>query len=206
MMQQRQGLTILELLVAAAVLIVMLALLGQLFIGSRTAYQVIEDRSEERQILQTAVELLKYEVGLAGYRCTDSDAGDRVFATDPLTVDKGAAGASDTVIVTYYEDRFVSGASCDGPRTVTFSISNDAELVREVSGGDSEPEVVARGVEHLEVTHWLNKAGSQFVDPTRPPNSTLSGIKIGLTFESGDAQTVTIGMKNPQCRDLADCL
>src|SRR5690606_22469212 len=92
-MRRAKGFTIIELLIAGAILVVLLAALGRVYVGSMRAYRTNEAVSTERQNLQAVTELLQYEIGLAGYRCADSVSAalNRVFSGPPLTA---AAGSS----------------------------------------------------------------------------------------------------------------
>lgn len=210
--RRTQGFTLVELLIAAAILVTLLGMLGSIFLGSQRAYRTNEGVSNERQNAQALTELLQYEVGLSGYRCVDSvgSATGRVFSGSPLTVVDGAGGTPDRVTVRYYEDRFTGGA-CD-LKTVTFYVE-DAILWRS-AGTAAEPAV--NGVVDLQVSSWLDKSNVQFNVPTssanlaRPNDRDLAGLGLTLVLEDSSGrsstQTVTIGLKNPQCSNLADCL
>src|SRR5690606_26856032 len=140
-----------------------------------------------------------------------SAALNRVFSGPPLTASDGASGGPDTITIRYYEDRYASG-SCDAA-TVTYFVQ-DSVLFREVSGSAAEPAV--EGVADLQVISWLNGANSAFYVPTtsanlgRPDAPDLAGISLSLGLLRDDGTTrehiVTIGLKNPQCQNAADCL
>ena len=112
MRARNQGITVIELLIAAAIVGVVLAITLQLYGGTVRAYRVNEEVAETRQGIQAAISLLQYEIGLAGYRCTDGSALTRTFGSSPLIAVDGSSGASDSITVRYYEDRYVAG-SCE---------------------------------------------------------------------------------------------
>lgn len=201
----RLGFTVVELLIAAAILGIILTLLGSLFVGARRSYAVSEQVAEERQVLQTATELLAYEIGLAGFRGTDvsvtSIATARAFTDRPLVVSDGASGAPDSVTVRYFEDRFVAGS----PELVevTFTVQNGS-LVRVAGGATS---VLVDDVLDLQVTSWLNRAATEFVVPTsaasanRPPDPELAGLGLTLVLAGRSAPYVLkVALRNPQCQ------
>src|SRR5690606_20232666 len=95
------GFTVLELLIAAAVAAVVLTVAALLYSSSARAYRVNEEVSEVRQGIQAAISLLQYEIGLAGYRCTDDDALTRAFSGQPLVATDGASGSADSITVRY---------------------------------------------------------------------------------------------------------
>lgn len=182
----RCGLTLLELLIAGAVLVLLLLSLSQIFAASYRAYNVSEDVSESRQMRQAAIELVRYEVSLAGYRCADADAESRDFGD--LIFDSDA----DAISVRYYEDRFVDG-SCV-LQDVEYYVDGNTLWRADDDGATS----VVEGVTGFEVVAWLNRASSQFVDPARPPPSSLAGVKLRLAFLDGEDEVFTIGFRNVQ--------
>ncbi len=212
-MRQHDGFTLIELLISAAILLILLGALGSLYVGTQRAYQTNESVSNERQNLQAVTELLQYEMGLAGYRCTDNAASalGRVFAAPPVTVSDGASGGPDEVTIRYYEDRYNDGAC--SLKTVKYFVDSDT-LWRE-AGGTAEAAV--SGVTDLQVSAWLDRSNNAFLVATDSANDhrptsdkDLAGMSLKLVI--GDAagrlvnQTVTIGFKNLQCANLADCL
>src|SRR5690606_37848002 len=112
MRARNQGITVIEVLIAAAIVGVVLAITLRLYGGTVRAYRVNEEVAETRQGIQAAISLLQYEIGLAGYRCTDGSALTRTFGSSPLIAVDGSSGASDSITVRYYEDRYVAG-SCE---------------------------------------------------------------------------------------------
>lgn len=210
MMRSRSGITIVELLIAAAIVGVLLLITAQLYGGTVRAYRVNEEVSETRQGIQAAISLLQYEIGLAGYRCTDGSALTRTFASDPLIAVDGTAGAPDRITVRYYEDRYASG-SCEFT-SVDYFVEGGA-LYRQVDGQAAVEAV--QGVQDMQVVAWLNRANSEFAVPTssanlnRPPDRDLRGVSLRLDFldDAGRENPiiVTVGLKNPQCRTLGDC-
>lgn len=201
----RSGITLLELLIAGAILTTLLVVLGQLFAASYRSYTVTETVSEERQIVQAAVELIRYELSLSGYRCTDNDAFSRSFAQTPLSVVDGTAGPggqlNQSITVRYFEDRFTDDP-CDDVVVATFYVE-DGVLWRQVDAEDAT--VVVEGVDALSVDAWLERTNVWFVNPTRPPNDRLVGAKLRLTFTAGGVEVFTVGFRNSQCASAASC-
>lgn len=205
----RRGFSVVELLVAAAILGVLLAVLGSLYVSTRRSYDASERVSETRQTIQTATELLAYEIGLAGYRGVDvgvdTIATARPFSARPLTVVDGGLSVGvvqpDTVTVRYYEDRFQSG----GPTLVTasYTVANGS-LVR-TEGSTSS--VLVDDVTDFQVISWFNRVATEFVVPTasadanRPADADLAGIGLELRIQGRtDPYVVKIAFTNPQCQ------
>lgn len=105
-MRQPKGFYLLELLVAAAIMIIILAALGGLFAATVRANRSNTAASEGQQNAEAAIQLLKGEVGLAGYRGTDSAANSRTFSSSTLVVTPETS-TRDRVTVQFFEDRYI---------------------------------------------------------------------------------------------------
>ncbi len=203
----RRGFTIVELLISAAIFGIVLTLLASIFVTSRRAYTRSEEVGETRQAIQAALELMNYDVGLAGYRGVDiapaAISATRPFASLPLTVTDGTGTSPDTITVRFYEDRFVVGLPT--LRTITYSIVDEA-LVR-TDGTVATP--VVDGVTDLQVNSWLNRAATEFVVPTtsasanRPAPANLAGIGLRIRVTGQDVpMSLVVSLPNPQCQML----
>lgn len=203
-MRQRSGFTILELLVAAAIMIVILGALSGLFASTVRANRTNTRSSEGQQNAEAAVQLLKSEVALAGYRGTDTQASFRTFpAPTTSTLDVTADSSTrDRISVRFFEDRpngAVTNAGSPTVRTLTFGINSDSELTRQQDGGFNR--AVVEGVTNLKVTSYrsLSSTGSVVTSPTMPTNkATLRGLTVRLTFADTTTKDVAIALPNPQ--------
>lgn len=213
-MKSRQaGLTIIELLIAATIMLVILGAALSIYTSAVRANRTTTEVSEQRQEIQAAVALLQYEISLAGYRCVDAGAATRSLAGTPLTViDGGSGDVPDRIIVRYHEDRYVAGCTS---QVVEFYVQDDTLFRR---GPDGAAVAAIENVTNLQVRHWLDQANAGFKVPTdranvnRPADKVLRGIGIELTLAretvgGPDTETVlvTVGLPNPQCQVLADC-
>lgn len=203
-----------ELLIAAAMMLVVLGAALSVYSSGVRANRVTSDVSERREEIQAAVALLQYEISLAGYRCVDAGAVTRTLAGAPLTVvDGGSPSAPDRIIVRFHEDRY--GATGCVPQVVEFFV-RDATLFRK--GPDGAAVAAISNVSNLQVSHWLDQANAGFKVPAeranvnRPADKVLRGIGLELTFERqgagrADPETilVTVGLPNPQCQVATEC-
>lgn len=204
-MRQAKGFTLLELLVAAAIMIVILAALGGLFVSTIRANQINTRASEGQQNAEAAIQLLKSEVALAGYRGTDSGAGTRPFVPPdaPTLVVTTETSARDRITVRFFEDRYVTvSTSCPTipcERTLTFGVNSTNELTRQLDGGNNF--AVVEGITGLKVTNYssLSATGTVTNSTTMPADrKTLRGITVRLTFTDTTTKNVAIALSNPQ--------
>ena len=142
------GTTLIELLVAGAIFVVLLGALGAMLTTSLTAYRVTSQQSEVLQDVESVEQLLRFELGRAGFRGTGETEYLRSFDTcsaDWPSLGSGAGcatliierlsveGVQDAVTVRFFEDgRFVAeGDDCDGQRAVTYAAAvSDQSLQR----------------------------------------------------------------------------
>ena len=181
------GFTVLELLLAASVLGVLLALLAGLLQSTQQAYDTNEKVSFEQQSIEAASELLGYELALAGYRGADTAYAGRDFGGLPaLEVTPNRT----QITLRFFEDRFQTAPKLT---EVTFKIkANGKALVRKVGNGTFQE--VARGVTGLEVTEFmLNGTG---VSTQLPALEVLSGLTVQLSFANGSYRDIPVHFQN----------
>ncbi|MBS3966570.1 MAG: prepilin-type N-terminal cleavage/methylation domain-containing protein [Truepera sp.] len=197
-MNRRSGFTLLELLIASAILIIILAALGALFASSSQAYRSNVRVTERQQEAETAIQLLIHEIGLAGYRGVGQHDADRAFSGDgrTLVITHGVSGAPDTVQVRYFEDRFLPGE-----RLVTFGINAESRTIfrRE---GTGEPQDIAANVVDLQVIQYIRRDGIRVEVPREGPippvPGNLAALNLEITFVDGSLWRFPIGLNNPQ--------
>lgn len=192
-MRQTKGFTFLELLVSAAIMIVILGALGGFFASTVQANRTNTRSSEGQQNAEAAIQLLKSEIALAGYRGTDSTANSRTFSSSTLSVTPETS-TRDRISVQFFEDRYVSGIT---QRTVTFGVNTDTrELTRKLDDGDNL--AVVEGVTNLKVTNYLLKGNVTSPTISAANKVNLRGITVQLTFADSTTRNVAIALNNTQ--------
>lgn len=200
---RRQGFTLVELLIAAAILGVLLTVLSVLFTSSARAYRTTADVSDLQQRAELVRTLLTYELGLAGYRGVGSGYASLTPPSTPLTLSLAADGSIAEVGAVYLEDRY-SGTPAF--RSVAYSVGPvtgvaGGALVR-TEGGVASPAL--EGVQALRAVRFLLRDGSTPVDITTGTAAAPAGavaIEFLVTL-AGDYESVfAIGFYN---LDLTD--
>lgn len=176
-----QGLTVLEVLLAAAVLVILLGALAGVLASVRRSYQVTERTTREQETAELASQILHYDIRLAGYRGIDNEVESRNFSGPTLVVQEGD---SDSISVRYFEDRFTGGEVTE--QAVTF----------DVTGGHlrRNGEAVVEGVTRLKVVEYVHRDGER--STTKPPLNELAALALELEFTSGQARDVLIALAN----------
>lgn len=180
------GFTILELLLAGAMLSVMLAALGALLASTSRAYGTNEAVSADVTRVRAAAQTVRHDVALAGYCGVGADCD---ALPTPLTLDTtpvgGACHAVDHLGVAYVEDRFTEAPAV---RTVAYRLA-DQQLQRSVDGGTFSP--LADGVLAFEFCGYRTR--SEADGPlrfSRPDDADLLGLDLRLRYQRGDAVDV----------------
>lgn len=196
-----RGITVVELLVALAVLGIALASLAAVLGGASRAYRLTSERVERSEATQLVTQVLQYHLRLAGYVGADPD--DRIASLCGPSV--AVPEDADAVTIRYYEDRRYGAATA----TNNFTCGLDDVTVVTFDAADgffrqnSAP--VIGGVESFEVVAYFDSLGFEhdtfpFTEATL---STATGISVEVTFENGDVAAVVVPFVNPQ-REFID--
>lgn len=187
MKRRTSAFTLVELLIAGAMLIVLLGALGSMFVSTLGANRANREATAASGQLRSAIESIQYDVSMAGFRGVDGGAADRHVA-DGLTISFDASVTSDddgrridALSTRYYETRYTS----DGTPTlhdVSYRVSDD-RLTRRVGSADDVP--VAEGIVGLDLIHYRRSSGSKS-SPFAAPPGDLTGIDLRLTYRQGD--------------------
>lgn len=199
------GFTLIELLVATAVFMILVGALTAYFVSSSRGYRTTETVSDRQQEVSAAVNLMAYDLQLAGYRGTTPTDLARTFTGSTVVVTKAVGGgASDRLDVQYFEDsRHLYGAddTCGSPCTVTYGVQNDASgqpyLYRQE--GSAAARGIVQSVEHFKVLQYIRRDGS-LVDAAAgtPVPDDLGGLNIEIAFATGGLWRFPVGVSNDQ--------
>ncbi len=177
MRHARSGVTLVELLIVTALFLLLLGFLTSMFAGTTRAYRVTSERSEAIQDAEAVLQLIRYDLGRAGFRGVEDGAFDRTFANclnsdlanndlgsgascQTVRVDIDAAGdGGDRITVRYFETRFIGGGT--GERVIAYSVDSDesALLRRE---GDQEGLLLVGNIERLRVLDFVDRSREPF--------------------------------------------
>lgn len=197
------GLTVVELLIAASIVVAVLAMAG-VFLAQQTQMQrATQNRSELQDRVRVGMQLMSQDLALTGNSAVIALDGGRLDITWPGCFD-GAAGCLEvadsgrSMKVRYLSSQFPSGDEC---RDVTYRLSNDGVLQRsDVGCGEAESFVdLADDIVTFEVTvHCSN--GNDLNEFPSAQCPTLNSYGRSVTVELvGQSRTPTSGPTAPGC-------
>jgi len=201
------GFTVIELLIASVILVIVLGALTSYMVSSRQAMGVTEQLSDRQQEVEAAVNVMSYDLALAGYRGTTPDDFARTFGNSTLLVEKEVdGGESDRLTIRYFEDSarlYGADDTCGSPCQVTYEVGTEDDglsyLLRQ-EGGAAERGIVQR-VEYFRVIQVIQRDGS-LVDITSANAaslpSDLAGLNIEIAFSTGGLWRFPVGISNVQ--------
>lgn len=197
-----------EMLVVMGIFVIVLAALGAFFTSSTRAYAVTSERSEALQDSEAVVQLLRYEIALAGYRGIGVDY-DRAFTLDGAALESVIVerdADTDVLTIRYFEDRYLASGD-SGERRVSFSVDSETDtLVREerrVVGGAVTTELLVGNIRDLRVLDLVapdrtRVSVADIIDEVELEPDRLSGLIIVVDFTDGRRWEFMVGLTNPQ--------
>lgn len=203
----RRGFTLVELLLVAAIFIVVLAALGTFLVDGLRAYRVTTERSEAIQDSEAVLQLMRYEVGMAGFRGLGAATIARPFTLgsgdEAILVRRPSGSTSDELTVRYFEDRYVTDS---GERQVTFTVTSQTLVRQELRPGSAvaTTELLVGNVESMRVVEIVDRERSRFATeslvglPTASLPPELAGLNVVVQFVGGREWEFLIGISNPQ--------
>ena len=175
-MKKQSGFTLVELMVASTVGLILVAIIAQIYIGSKQTYRTQDDLSRLQEEGRYAMELINRSLRLAGYRADFTQTYASLFpaATEAIGGLEGAtATISDTLIVRHYGSgvtgtpdnsiRDCAGTGVDGTTRaqMTFSVAGGALVCQR----DANPAVtLINNVNDLQVLYGVDTTGDGAID------------------------------------------
>lgn len=203
------GFTLLEMLIAAAILLLVLAAIGGLLVSSLRGYGTSERITDRQQDVESAVAVMSYDLGLAGFRGTAAtDFASQDFGADPtLEIAKGAGDEDpDTLTIRYFEDasrRYGATDPCTSYCEVRYEVGSDANgvsvLYRVEGDGSGERRGILQDLANLKVVEYIQRNGVHVAAAAGVAvPAQLAGLNIELTLADGDVWRFPIGVANAQ--------
>ena len=204
--RRTEGITLIELLIAMGIFGVLIAALSGLFITAARGYEAAAQTSEEFQDAEAALQIMLYDIRLAGYRGVGSDFDKSFSGADQDTVSVLLGTDTDEIRVRYFEDDTYLKATDDGERTIAYYVDTDSStLIRTEAGTDYE---VVSNITGFRVDAFVQP--DQIAIDVRnadgtpaPPPTNISAVEMTLSFEGGRSWTFAASLSSPQQASVA---
>jgi Tfp pilus assembly protein PilW len=205
-MKKTLGLSLVELLIAGAILGIALTVLTNLFVSSRRASERVDELSDQQQEAHATRQVLQYEIGLAGYRGILNDTtatgtsarllANRTFASSTVAmIRRSSSTQPDTLTLRYYEDRNYNGSDLPVLRTVTYSIGSDSGVSSLFRQQDTAAAVaIIPNVTNLKIANYVLNDETKAVTAS----NNLAGLELEITYANQQTDTLLVVFQNAQ--------
>jgi len=183
-MNSRSGFTVVELLVAAAVLLIILGALGAIYVATSRAYETNRAVTAAAGQMRGAIAALQRDVSQAGFTGRDPAA---LGALSPFQYELGPDSCFDGRCGRELEGltvRYVVSAETGGLHTVRYSVT-DGYLLQSTGGGIDLP--LAEGITGLDAMNYVRADGSTSSTLDAPP-ADVKGLELRIRFLQGQME------------------
>jgi type IV pilus assembly protein PilW len=179
------GLTLVELMVALAVSLVLMAGVIQIYLSSKQTYRIQDGLARVQENGRFAMEHIGRFVRFAGYHVDSTVPADTVFTTANLAIagTNGTGAASDSITLRFQSDGTMQ--DCQGAdvtngtmSTNTFSISANSALLCN-NGVNPVPQPLAEGVENLQILYGEDLVNNPPLRASRYLPAGSAGLNMG---------------------------
>lgn len=193
--QQQLGLTVIELLITAAILLILLATLGVILSGTLGAYSTTAVSTGRQQRAASLTQTLRYEIALAGYRGTSSTPAELTEPT--LEITRGSSPDDpDQLRLRYIEDRLTESGT---PELVSARFLLEPESQQLIREDSQDRNVLAERVANFKVTTLTTPSGDTVeVQTATTPPASATNIGILVRYQDGRERTLYVTLNNPQ--------
>lgn len=157
--RKQKGLSIVEIMVAVTISLILLAGVSQIFLSSKTAYNVQDGMGRLQENARFALDVLARNVGMAGYTPSvvainsfnSANSLENSVENATLGFTQAAGTASDTIEVNYVSNTDCLGNATGGTATDRFFLAGTNLMC--LGNGNATPGVLAEGVENMQILY-----------------------------------------------------
>lgn len=183
-MKSRSGFTVVELLVAAAILLLILGALGALYVTTTRAYETNRAMTAASAQLRGAVESIQRDVAQAGFTGRDPGALGVLRPLDYVLGDEVCVEDECGRELQRLTTRYVVAAETGGLQTVSYSVEDDYLMQSTIAGFDVP---LAEGITGLDALRFIRADGSSS-SAVNPAPADVEGLVLRLRYLQGDSE------------------
>jgi type IV pilus assembly protein PilW len=202
----QRGFTLVELIVALAVSLILLAGVIQVYLSSKQAYRVQDNIARIQENGRLAIDFLSRYIRLAGYRSTLRTSSDQIFTAGTNQVISGTetSGQPDSVTVNFQSDGDM--VDCLGNSVSDGFLSRDTfqltggELQCRSQGNAATPtdtvQSLVGGIQDMQITYGVNAANA--FPPVVSQYMTATQVSDANAWEKVVSVRVTLLVQSPE--------
>ncbi|HEY5604648.1 MAG TPA: PilW family protein [Gammaproteobacteria bacterium] len=159
---QQQGFTIVEIMLAIALSLVLIAGVIQIYLSSKESFRVQSELARLQENQRIAIEFLQRDISRTGFVPYNGDP----LPAPVITVVDGGANNSDSITVSY-----TAATDCLGAQTGGFAVNNyfiDPNTLQLMclGNGNIVAQPIADGIENMQILLGENAINNSITDPT----------------------------------------
>jgi len=155
----QQGFTLVEIMVAITLSLILLAGVMQIFLGSKTTYNLQNGLGRLQENARFALDIMAQNIGMAGYTTSltpiiafnNANTAENTTENTDLGFTTTSGQASDTIEVNYESATDCLGNATGGTATDRYFI--DGTNLMCLGNGDATAGVLAEGIENLQILY-----------------------------------------------------
>ncbi|NOZ54571.1 MAG: prepilin-type N-terminal cleavage/methylation domain-containing protein [Gammaproteobacteria bacterium] len=200
--QQRayqQGFTLVEIMVAITLSVILLAGVMQIFIGSKTTYNLQSGLGRLHENARFALDIMAQNIGMAGYTSNlipitafnNANTLENATENTNLGFTVISRQASDTIEVNYESPTDCLGNATGGTATDRYYI--DATNLMCLGNGNANPAVLAEGIENLQILYGQDTDGDNIANHYVSANNIVAAnpvINVRIAILASTVQSV----------------
>lgn len=157
---RQQGFSLIEIMIAITISLILMAGIGQIFLGSKTSYNLQDGMGRLQENARFALDILNHSIGMTAFSGTLSPLSDAIDSTESkenetANTDLGFTAAdhtaSDIIEVRYTSATDCLGNASGGTAQDRFYI--DGSNLMCLGNGSATAGVIAEGVENMQILY-----------------------------------------------------
>ena len=189
--QNNAGFSILEILIALAIGLIVIASLGTAFISQRTAYGVQEQVVEMVQAGRAALDIMSREVMMAGYDPSRSGYAptQKMQTTDPSAAKfVGIPYNADSSVIDIYADLDGDESTSGTNEHITYAFNSSALQVTRNTNTGSGAQPIAENITAFSVV-YRNAMGDEVLSTAPNPTAVIRQVQLSITVRTSRPDT-----------------
>jgi len=203
----QQGLSLIELMVAMTISLILMAGVGQIYIGTKASYHLQNGLGRLQENARYALDILSHNIGQAGYTTSgvglnsfnSADSKENESENASLGFTQANGTASDTIEINYTSATDCLGNATGGTATDLYYINGTTLMC--LGNGSATAGALADGIDNMQILYGEDTDNDDipnvFVDANNVADwTTIKCVRIALLTSTADDMGTTASDDN----------